>query len=99
MRTKRVHWRWRYGGRFGHARSRHFSHRLDFAWIHLIAGALGGVRLVCRCKGCGCKGGPGWRGPDGTCVSTAKLAEICGSPAGTPCKQEAAARVCFGKQS
>ncbi len=54
---------------------------------------------VCRCKGCGCKGGPGWRGPDGTCVSQAKLAEICGAPAGTPCKQEAAARVCFGKQS
>jgi hypothetical protein len=22
---------------------------------------------ACRCKGCGCKGGPGWRGPDGTC--------------------------------
>jgi len=53
----------------------------------------------CRCKGCGCKGGPGWRGPDGFCVSQAKLAEICGSPAGTPCKQEAASRVCFGKQS
>jgi hypothetical protein len=54
---------------------------------------------ACRCKGCGCKGGPGWRGPDGACVSTAKLAEICGTPAGTPCKQEAAARVCYGKQS
>ena len=54
---------------------------------------------ACRCKGCGCKGGPGWRGPDGFCVSQAKLAEICGSPAGTPCKQEAASRVCFGKQS
>jgi hypothetical protein len=53
----------------------------------------------CRCKGCGCKGGPGWRGPDGFCVSQAKLAEVCGSPAGTPCKQEAASRVCFGKQS
>ena len=53
----------------------------------------------CRCKGCGCKGGPGWRGPDGYCVSQAKLAEVCGSPAGTPCKQEAASRVCFGKQS
>lgn len=53
----------------------------------------------CRCKGCGCRGGPGWRGPDGYCVSQAKLAEVCGSPAGTPCKQEAAARVCFGKQS
>jgi hypothetical protein len=54
---------------------------------------------ACRCKGCGCKGGPGWRAPDGSCVSKAKLAEICGSPAGTPCTQEAATRVCFGKQS
>jgi hypothetical protein len=54
---------------------------------------------ICRCKGCGCKGGPGWRGPDGVCVSKAKLAEICGSPAGTPCTQEAAARVCYGKPS
>jgi hypothetical protein len=52
----------------------------------------------CVCKGCGCKGGPGWRGPDGVCVSTVKLAEICGSPAGTPCQQEAAAQVCFGKR-
>ena len=49
---------------------------------------------VCRCKGCGCKGGPGWRGPEGTCVSQAKLPEICGSPPGAPCVQEAAARVC-----
>ena len=50
----------------------------------------------CRCKGCGCKGGSGWRGPDGFCVSKAKLAEICGTPAGAPCKEEAAPRVCFG---
>jgi hypothetical protein len=54
---------------------------------------------ACRCKGCGCKGGSGWRGPDGLCVSQSKLAAICGSPAGTPCKQEAAPRVCFGKQA
>ena len=54
---------------------------------------------ACRCKGCGCKGGPGWRGPDGACVSKAALAETCGSPAGAPCKQESATRVCFGKQS
>jgi hypothetical protein len=52
---------------------------------------------VCRCKGCGCKGGSGWRGPDGFCVSQGNLAEVCGTPAGTPCKQEAAPRVCFGK--
>jgi hypothetical protein len=54
---------------------------------------------ACRCKGCGCKGGPGWRGPEGTCVSKAALAQICGSPPGAPCKQEAAARVCFGQKS
>ncbi|MEX0745340.1 MAG: hypothetical protein WD118_07030 [Phycisphaeraceae bacterium] len=51
----------------------------------------------CRCQGCGCKGGPGWRGPEGTCVSKAKLAEICGSPPGAPCQQEAAASVCHSK--
>ncbi len=54
---------------------------------------------ACRCKGCGCKGGSGWRGPDGTCVSTGKLEDICGSPPGAACKQEAAPRVCFGKQA
>ena len=53
----------------------------------------------CRCKGCGCKGGAGWRGPDGVCVQKAMLTQVCGNPAGAPCKQEAAARVCFGKQS
>ncbi len=54
---------------------------------------------ACRCKGCGCKGGPGWRGPDGFCVSQSKLASVCGSPPGAPCKQEGAPRVCFGKQA
>lgn len=49
----------------------------------------------CSCQGCGCKGGPGWRGPEGTCVSKARLAAICGEPAGAPCVQEAAAQVCF----
>ncbi len=52
---------------------------------------------ACRCTGCGCKGGPGWRGPEGTCVSKAKLSEICGEPAGAPCTLEGATRVCFGK--
>ena len=31
---------------------------------------------ACRCKGCGCKGGAGWRGPDGVCVSKASLAKV-----------------------
>jgi hypothetical protein len=54
---------------------------------------------ACRCQGCGCKGGTGWRGPDGACVPRASLAQVCGSPAGAPCKQENAPRVCFGKQA
>lgn len=53
----------------------------------------------CRCKGCGCKGGGGWRGPDDACVQKTALNQVCGTPAGAPCKHEAAARVCFGKQS
>jgi hypothetical protein len=72
---------------------------ISLGFTSLSAPSAGFAQEVCRCQGCGCKGGPGWRGPDGTCVSTAKLAEICGTPAGTPCTQEAAARVCFGKQS
>jgi hypothetical protein len=63
------------------------------------AGPAAHAQEACRCKGCGCKGGPGWRGPEGTCISQAKLAEICGSPPGTPCVKEAATRICFGSQS
>jgi hypothetical protein len=37
------------------------------------------------CKGCGCKGGPGYRGPNGQCVSYAQLFKVCGNPPGAPC--------------
>jgi hypothetical protein len=70
---------------------------IPFVFLCAPGPSVAVAQEACRCKGCGCKGGPGWRGPDGFCVSEAKLAEICGSPAGTPCKQEAAPRVCFGK--
>ena len=32
------------------------------------------------CRGCGCRGGPGYRGPDGRCVGFRELARICGTP-------------------
>jgi len=40
---------------------------------------------VCRndappCRGCGCRGGPGYRGPNGKCVSFKRLRKACGSP-------------------
>lgn len=60
---------------------------ISLAFLTLPAPSTAFADDACRCKGCGCKGGPGWRGPDGFCVSQGKLAQICGSPA------------CFGKEA
>jgi hypothetical protein len=70
---------------------------ISFGFLIIPAPSTAVAQEICRCKGCGCKGGSGWRGPDGFCVSQGKLAEVCGTPAAAPCKQEAAPRVCFGK--
>ena len=48
----------------------------------------------CRCYGCGCKGGPGWRGQNGQCVSHANLTKDWGSPPSTRCTHEGAQQVC-----
>src|ERR1041384_2039895 len=32
------------------------------------------------CRGCGCRGGPGYRGPDGNCVGFKDLDKVCGVP-------------------
>lgn len=37
------------------------------------------------CRGCGCKGGPGYRGPDGKCVGFKALYKVCGNPPETRC--------------
>ena len=77
-----------------------YSFVTDFVRIFRVAYAVDGFTDdACRCKGCGCKGGSGWRGPDGFCVAQGKLAAVCGTPAGAPCKQENAPRICFGKQA
>jgi hypothetical protein len=41
-----------------------------------------------RCTGCGCKGGPGYRGPDGKCVGFKALDKICGNPPEKRCTFE-----------
>ena len=48
----------------------------------------------CRCHGCGCKGGPGWRGQNGQCVSHANLTKDCGLPPSTRCTYEGAQQIC-----
>jgi hypothetical protein len=40
------------------------------------------------CRGCGCKGGPGYRGPDGRCVGFQALDKVCGRPPETRCTFE-----------
>lgn len=40
------------------------------------------------CKGCGCKGGPGYRGPDGKCVGFKQLTKVCGDPPDLRCTFE-----------
>jgi len=45
------------------------------------------------CKGCGCRGGPGYRGPDSRCVGYANLKSVCGDPPETRCKREGAPQV------
>ena len=42
---------------------------ISFAFFALPAPSTAFADDACRCKGCGCKGGSGWRGPDGFCVS------------------------------
>jgi hypothetical protein len=56
--------------------------------------ATAAIGSACRCQGCGCKGGPGWRGQNGQCVSHADLTKDCGSPPSTRCTYEGAQQVC-----
>lgn len=37
---------------------------------------------------CGDRGGPGYRGPAGICVSWAELGRVCGTPPETKCRAE-----------
>lgn len=54
--------------------------------------AKGAAPGVCAmvCKGCGCKGGPGYRGPDGKCVGFANIVQVCGPPPHDNCRRECA---------
>ena len=40
------------------------------------------------CSGCGCRGGPGYRGRDGKCVGWGNIGRVCGSPPTTNCTAE-----------
>ena len=47
----------------------------------------GNGRCQATCNGCGCKGGPGYRGPRG-CVGYSDLIRVCGPPPHARCNRE-----------
>ncbi len=53
------------------------------AWVTAASGTDCPERASCR--GCGCKGGTGYRGPNGRCVGFKQIDAVCGSPPGTRC--------------
>src|SRR5215203_4842595 len=54
----------------------------------IAALALTAPAVAQSCSGCGCKGGPGYRGADGRCVGWANIGKVCGSPPTTHCEAE-----------
>ena len=66
--------------------------RLTYYLIALAA-ILWLVDNAQACSGCGCRGGPGYRGPDGRCVGYANLKSVCGDPPETKCTREGARKV------
>lgn len=42
------------------------------------------------CRGCGCKGGPGYRAPNNECVGFNNINSVCGPPPHAGCRRECA---------
>ena len=49
---------------------------------------IGHGRCQAACQGCGCKGGPGYRGTDGKCIGYANIIQKCGLPPHRACAAE-----------
>ena len=101
VRTKRVHWRRRNRGRWV-MRALAISAMIMISFAFLCSARRPrrpSPKRSAAAKAAAAKAAQAGAALTGFASRTAKLAEICGTPAGTPCKQEAAARVCFGKQS
>ncbi len=61
--------------------------RLAYFLIVLMV-ALWLVADAQACSGCGCRGGPGFRGPNGRCVGWSDIGRTCGDPPSTRCIPE-----------
>jgi hypothetical protein len=65
----------------------------------IAARIKGEGRCMAPCRGCGCKGGPGYRDAKGRCVGYAGLISRCGPPPHARCRRECAPIVagCLGR--
>ena len=54
----------------------------------LVATILCLIADAQACSGCGCRGGPGYRGPNGRCVGWSDIGRTCGDPPITHCSAE-----------
>jgi hypothetical protein len=54
----------------------------------VIAFLVVSSETLLACTGCGCRGGPGYRGPDGRCVGGKQLNSTCGTPPTSRCTYE-----------
>jgi len=64
-----------------------------------VAAAIKGAgQCATVCRGCGCKGGPGYKGPRG-CVGWTDVISVCGPPPHARCERQCALIVpaCVGK--
>ena len=57
---------------------------------HIVSEHIAPPACKTGCKGCGCKGGPGYRGPDHKCVSYRNIVQVCGPPPHAGCIRECA---------
>jgi len=56
--------------------------------IILLVGLMSQAGGAAACEGCGCRGGPGYRGPSGRCVGWSDIGRVCGSPPSSRCTPE-----------
>jgi hypothetical protein len=67
--------------------------RLATSLVVLAAVSLPVEAVAEVCKGCACRGGPGYRDARGQCVGHAQLYSRCGVPPTTRCTFEGTAQV------
>lgn len=56
--------------------------------IVVVASLLPLPALAAKCDWCGCRGGPGYRMPNGKCAGRRALRRVCGDPPSTRCTFE-----------